>query len=191
MGQVTISGNTFDVYGDEAGAKAYFAGHINSADYDNATSNNRRKAHVSATRWIDRELWQGTISDATTPQPLAFPRDGLVDCQGNALPDDTTPDDIVNATYELMLILLGDSNAIKKASTFDNTKRLKAGSAEIEKFRPGDPSGGAGKTFPVEAQKLVQCYLASATKSNGVAYGDSQTSQFDDCDGLNRTQGYY
>lgn len=193
MGQVTISGTTYDVYGTADGLKAYLAGKLGPLAYDTAESADKSKALVSATRWIDREKWQGSMTDEVTPQPLEWPRTGVTDCDGNAVDSASVPDDIINATYELAEILLGDPAAADGANTGSNTKRVKAGSAEVEFFRPGsaDGSGGGGTLFPVPAQKLVACFLEGAGGAFSTPYagGTSQPSSF--CtDDFDRNKGF-
>ena len=193
MGQVTISGNLYDVYGDADGLKEYLAGKLGPLAYDSADTSSKSKALVSATRWIDREKWQGTMTDEVTPQPLEWPRTGVVDCDGDAVDPVEIPAGIINGAYELAEILLGNPTASESATTGSNTKRAKAGSAEIEFFRPGsaDGSGGSGTIFPIPAQKLVGCYLEGAASTVAAPYasGTDVPSHFDPCD-FRRSEGF-
>ena len=186
MTVITIGTSMYDVYGTEAGLKSYLGGRLGADAYDNASGNDRKRAMVMAARWIDREKWQGTLTDSITPQPLAFPRTGITDCEGNAVGVSTIPDDVINASYELVLILLGDPTAASKSSQGGNIKSVGAGSAQVSFFRAGaaDGSGSIGVgIFPVEAQKLLRCYLQSAASLSGPTItGTSQPSHFGDCD---------
>jgi hypothetical protein len=181
MGQVTISGTVYDVYGDETGLKTYMAGKLGSVNYDAATAADRKKALVSATRWIDREKWSGVLTDAITPQPLAFPRTGLTDCEENAVDENTVPPEVIDACYELVEILLGDATATSKSNQSSNVKKVGAGTAQVQFFRAGNPDG-SGLTagiFPTEAQKLLRCYLPGTTGIAGpLVSGTDQESSF-------------
>lgn len=185
MGQVTISNVVYDVYGDEAGFKSYMAGKVDSTDYDAAESSTRKKAMVSAARWLDREQWSGVPTDQVTPQPLAHPRIGLTDCDGLAVPQGTIHQDIIDASYELANILLGDAAAADSATQGSNVKQAKAGSAQVTFFRPGaaDGSGTSAGVFPPLALKLVRCFLASSGSISGpTVTGTAQASSFCDDD---------
>jgi hypothetical protein len=181
MGQVIISGTTYDVHGTSAGLKAYMAAHMNSAAYDSASSNDRKKAHVSATRWLDRANWQGQKTDLVTPQPLEFPRTGLVDKDGNEVDSSTTPVVVEYATYELVLYLLADAEATQALDQGSNVKKVQAGSASVEFFKGTD---GKYPRFPTEAHELIRYFLEGASGLTApMAPGVDVESQFDDCDG--------
>ena len=181
---VTISGVNYSVYGTTLEIKQYLAGRLGTTSYDDASSGDKNKAHVQATRWIDRERWDGVPTDQVTPQPLAFPRTGLTDCDGLAIGTTVIPDDLCAAVAELILILLGDSTATGKANTGKNIKSVGAGSAQVEFFRGGDSEGGKGTIFPTEAWKLLRCFMGSgsAANSGAISSGTDECSHFDDGD---------
>lgn len=187
MGQVTISGTVFDVYGTEASAKAYLSGKLSTPAFDAADTNSRKKAQVSATRFIDRARWQGEKTDPA--QVLDFPRTGLVDCDtGEELDPDTVPLEIEHATYELMEMLLADPTLVDSTDSGSNIKRVKAGSAEVENFRP---TQGRSTRFPTVVHELVSCFLASSGEVFGpFASGTDAESQFDSGDEFDVSQGY-
>ena len=175
MGQVTIGAIVYDIYGTEADAEEYFAASLEASAWNDATVLQKQQALVTGTRWIDRLDWQGAkTSDA---QPLEFPRTGI-----DGLADTWEPEE---ANYELALALLVDSSLDKTATTGSNTKRVKAGSAEVEFFKPTD-----GLSFPTIVQQLIGQYLASsAGLSVGLASGTDEESAF--CSTDNKlTRGY-
>lgn len=187
MGTVTISGTSYDVYGTSAGLKAYMAAHMNSAAYDSASSNNRKKAHVSATRWLDRANWQGQKYDLVTPQVLEHPRTGLTDKDGNEVDETTVHESVEHATYELVLYLLDDSTATQSLDQGSNVKRVQAGSAQVEFFKGTD---GKYPRFPTEAHELIRYFLEGASGITApYAPGVDVESQFDDCDGYGLSEG--
>lgn len=183
VSSVTISGNAYDVYGTEAEVKQYLAGRLGADAYDDASGAKKKKAHVQATRWLDTMKWQGSPTDAST-QPLAWPRTGMTDCNGDAVLDTAIPDELCAAVGELVLILLGDSAASDQASTDKNIKKLGAGSASIEFFRAGDSQGKSGTPLPTQAWRLIKCFTGAGSQANSgaIASGTDECSQFDDGD---------
>jgi hypothetical protein len=181
---VTIGADTYNVYGTQAEIKTYLAGRLGTLAFDDANSTDRKKAHVQATRWIDRIRWEGLPTDTTTPQPLEWPRTGATDCNDIAIGTAVVPDEICWAVAELVLIILGDNTASDKGSTSSNIKRLGAGSAQIEFFRTGDAQGGKGTPLPTAAWDLVKCFAGSgdAANSGAIGSGTDACSQFDDDD---------
>lgn len=180
MGTVTIGANTYEVYGDSDELKIYMAAHMNSEAYDDASGQDRKKAHVSATRWLDRADWQGQKTDLATPQPLEFPRTGLTGKDGNAVDSVATPEAVENATYELVIYLLSDAAATQSLDQGSNVKRVGAGPAQVEFFKGTD---GKYPRFPTEAHELIRYFLEGASGLTApMAPGVDVESQFDDCD---------
>lgn len=150
MGTVTISGNAVLVYGDEAGSRTYWKTQLGGTAWE--ASSLRKEALVSATRWMDSV--------------------GLTDASGNAIEpladDSTIPEDVINACYELANALLTDPSIRTTFTTGGlNNKRLKAGSAEIEYFRPID-----GGVFPPHILRLLRDYLGGGTSASGANSGN-------------------
>lgn len=188
---ITIGSSSYYVYGTEADVKSYLAGKLGTDAYDDASSTDRKKAHVQATRWIDREKWAGTPTDPDTPQPLAFPREGLTDVDGLAVDSATVPSEVVYATAELILILLRSNTADSSASTAKNIKSVGAGSAKVEYFSAGDAQGKSGTPLPVEAWKLLAPFAAGAGFIGGHRSGAENESLFEDYPGnYDLTRGY-
>lgn len=182
MGQVTISGQTFDIYGehiaDDAGppvvqsAKNYFLAATHASAFTGAGTSDQAKALVTATRMLDRQVWQGTRTDLVTPQPLAWPRTGITAKEGDPPDDDTIPTRVIQACYELANALLADAAVQTSPSQGTNTKRTrtrdKVGDleteAETEYFRPGSSDGSGGATrFPTIIHELIGCWLESGS----------------------------
>lgn len=181
---ITISGNTYSVYGSETDVKTYLAGRLGTTAYDNASSGDRKSAHVQATRWMDTLTFQGSPTDLVTPQPLAWPRIGMVDCDGEAVLDTAVPDELCASIAELILVILGDNAASDAAGTGKNIKRVGAGSAVVEFFRAGDAQGNKGTPLPEQAWRLIKCFTGAGSQANSgsIASGTCDESQFDDCD---------
>lgn len=192
MGTVTIGADTYTIYGTEAGAATYFRARLGADSWNNASSTDKKRGLVSATRWVDTGKWQGLPTSSV--QPLAFPRTGLTDCDGVALSDATVPAEVDQACYELALDLLGDPTLVDNVNSGSNERRLKAGSAEIEFFRnasSGLPGGGAS-LFPEPANRLLRCFIASSSGAIG-AYNsgvDDAESKLDPCDRYTLEDGF-
>lgn len=113
---MTISAT--DIYGSVAEGDAYFADRLHSEDWTTATSDNKLRALLAATRDIDLLLYSGVknpVYDLITENPRAtvaeiaaadatqlheFPRNG----------DATVPKDIEYATYEIAIERLSGRN---------------------------------------------------------------------------------
>jgi hypothetical protein len=160
MGSVTIGATDYDIYGTEAGADAYMAAKIGATAWAAAVTLTKQQALVTATRMIERYL----ASKGQTVDPS-----GAVD------------EEIENANYELANALVIDSALQDNATQSNNTRRLKAGSAEVEYFRPVD----AGR-MPFQVNELLNGWLAvngGGTYSGvGAAYGTCNESTLGDTD---------
>jgi len=186
LGTVSISGKSFNIYGNltddtvtdspqAVSATTYFIGQLNTTAWDAADSTTRSKALVTATQILDKQRWVGTPTDVATPQPLAWPRTGVSDCEGTAVPSDEVPLGIVNAAYELAGAILTDATVQSQASGGSNTKRTKSrdkvGDLETEReteyFGPTNIPGtktGVGR-FPTAVQEYVRCFLSGGSLS--------------------------
>jgi len=191
MGTVSIAGKTFDIYGehltDDSGppvvesASTYFAASLNASAWNDATLDDQARALVTAGRIFDKQLWVGTPTDPDTPQPLAWPRTGVPDCDGIAATTTDIPMKIVEGSYELALAILADAAVQTQTNTGSNTKRVlarkKVGDLEVEDeteyFSPTNSGANAGTRFPTQVQELIKCYvggtLGGATVAGGAA----------------------
>lgn len=93
-----VTNSLVDYYGSLASANEYFDLMVNVDDWHEATSGNKLRALIQATRSIDRLNFDGDKTD--TEQLLQFPRGG----------DTVFPDDINFACYEEALQLLVGAN---------------------------------------------------------------------------------
>lgn len=186
MGQVSIGGKTYDIYGEYStdtpgeteSAVTYFNGQLNTTAWDNASSTDQQKALVSATRIFDKQLWVSTPTDPDN-QPLAWPRVGVADCDGNPIDDNEIPEDIILGSYEYALAILNDAAVQTEQSAGSNTKREKSrdkvGDLETEReteyFSPTNIRGSRNSEgrFPTQVQEYVRCYLSSGALSPACA----------------------
>jgi hypothetical protein len=97
-------------------AQSYFDGRLNTDAWDDATSTNKEKSLINATRLIDRLNFKGTKTSDS--QDLQFPRDE----------DTTVPDDIKYACSELALALL---DGVDPELEFENLRMVSQGYANV------------------------------------------------------------
>ena len=96
MGQITIAGVEYEIYGTLNGANAYFKAAAHGAPWFAVAGSIRSQYLVTETRVLERTGWQGAPTDTVTPVPpatlplsageqaLQWPRTGLVDRNGVA-----------------------------------------------------------------------------------------------------------
>lgn len=178
MALVTIGSSDYIVYSSLTDADAYFNASVQFDEWDAFTEDQKRRGLVSATRLIDRQRWQGEKTEQGSPtQDLEFPRDDLTDCSGDPVSSDDSLDLAVEASQLLAFDLLDGQELETSATTEDLTKRLKAGSVEIENFRA---DANAATRFPTDVMELLGCFLSGgaaiagsiSTGTDGIALDD-------------------
>ena len=174
---VTISGNTYDVYAPQADADAYFAATFSNADWAGLGSQ-KLVALVMATRLMDVQRWQGAPTDLTTPQPIAWPRTGVTDKNGETVADSAFPEDLLNGFYELALALGLDPTLQGTASNRNTQRRVKAGDVEVENFAPAS-AAEQGTRLPFSAHQFLKQFFGGSGIGFGLASGADECSQFD------------
>ncbi len=178
MATVTIGATTYTTYSDVADADEYFNGSSDFAEWAAFTDDEKARGLVSSTRLLDRQSWQGEKAATSPDTTLAFPRTGLTDCQGNAVDADESLALAVEASQLLALDILNEESVETSLTTEDLTKRLKAGSVEIENFRA---QLGTNTRFPLAVMELIGCFLAgSAAVAGSIATGTDGTALDDD-----------
>lgn len=127
-----------------------------------------------------------TLTLTILAQLSRHPRIGLTDCDGNDIDELLVAQGVCDGQIELAYELTQDSDVETSPGTESNLKRAKAGSAEVELFRPD-----AGAVLPQIVFDLVKCFLASTTSAVAPVVGDSTSvSQFTDCERSDLTEGY-
>lgn len=175
VAQVTISGNTYDVYVSVATVDAYAAGSLTADAWSAMVANDKARVLVSVTRWIDSECWQGEKVDPD--QPLAWPR---------------TVGDIAAielAVTQLAVLVAANpslpdqSMGLVTVAADGGTKRLKAGSVELEYFRALNFSvygTGTVAPFPQGIMNKIGQWLCANT--GGSAWGLSGSVSYGTCE---------
>lgn len=85
---------------------------------------------IQATRWI-RAKQCFTGSPSTTTQSLPWPRTGMLDANGNAIPDDVIPEDLKLATVTLAVQLAKEDVTAGNEVAAQGITKIKAGPVEL------------------------------------------------------------
>lgn len=169
LSTITLSTQDFISYASVAEAdRLMLVDPVRGPRWATRTVDQKGAALVAATNRLDLFGYKG--SKTGSPQPNQFPRTGIVDRDGVVVPDDEVPTDIATATIYLAGSIATKPAAAGMSGSGSNNKRVKAGSAEVEFFKPT-----AGKPLADEtAYALIQWYLASmvgAISAGGMASG--------------------
>lgn len=189
---ITISAVNYTAYASVAEADAYLAvDPTRSATWAALSTDVKGQYLVAATRRLDQLDWAGTKTGDEDTQDNAWPRTGVAYKDGTAVSDSEVPQAVEDAT-----VLLAGSIALTPAqsnagTSGSNQKRLKAGSAEIEFFRPTTGVALQDET----AFALIRCFLAGqgvqSGSTGGLSSGTGADSTFkDDYLGYGLDQGY-
>ncbi len=167
-------------YASQADADTYFANSTRATTWSAFTSDQKDEGLIDATRLLERLSWQGTKTNPS--QTLEFPRDGLVDCNGEPVSSAESLIQISEAEFEYAIAILSDSSVLTSTDvTGKNIKKLEAGSAKITFFRPT-----TGSRTPLLVNEIISCFLlgsiSSGVSGGSVVTGTSDSSSFTDPD---------
>ena len=177
---VTTPADSANSYATIAEANTYLDDSVRAGSWEFLDDDSKARALLTATRMLDRATWDGEKSDPD--QTLEFPRTGLADYGSTQFPGP-----IIEACIELAYELTQDDE-IETTSQGKNTKRLKAGAAEIEYFRPGGVRGmGSITRFPDVVEEIIAPLLGTGG-SHAEDFGTDGSSSFSSGYGL--TDGY-
>lgn len=144
-------------YISRADADTYFSDSIRFSSWDAIAYETKDRALITASRQISiyviDEYKLGTVLEGDIPASLA------------------------NASAEYALDIALDPNVATQSNTGSNTKKLKAGSAEIEYFSPTYATSGR---FPQYITEMIRDCLGSGISSvvAPFASGTDETSSF-------------
>ncbi len=105
----TVAGASANSYVTLAAADAYFETTPDSATWTDKTTDQKNRALISATRWIDALSFYG--DRCTETQALKWPRKNYT-VDGIDLSCTVIPTEVKTATYELARALANDTDAI-------------------------------------------------------------------------------
>ena len=151
----TLGGASANSYVTLADADAYFETTPDSASWDDKTNDQKNRALISATRWIDALSFYGDRCSET--QALKWPReDYKVD--GIELACTLIPVGIEVATYELARALANDTDAITgNTGTTGIYDEVELGELKVKYNKTSQTSGVINNVFDV--YPWLQTYL--------------------------------
>lgn len=178
MAQVTIGGNSYDVFADVDAADEYLNASMAADAWRDADEDTKARALVTATRWIMGECWKDPQPDPTTPvEPFI---QACIELAGMLAATPTLYADMSGATI----------------ATDGGMRRMKAGSVEIEYFRKVGFSvfGETVSAFPRNIMNLIGSLLCDSGASviglgGTVSYGTDCPSQFNNVNKFGYTSG--
>ena len=151
----TLSGASANSYVTLAAANTYFETVPDSSTWASKTDDQKNRALISATRWIDGLSFYG--DRCTTTQALKWPReDYKVD--GIDLACTLIPEPIKTATYELARALANDTDAITGTTgTTGIYDQVELGELKVKYNKTSQTSGVINNVFDV--YPWLQSYL--------------------------------
>ena len=163
---ISIGANNYVSYASVAEADAYLAvDPVRGTTWAGLTTDQKGANLVAATNRLDLLDYSG--EKLSTSQLNQWPRQNAF-CNGVAVTDTDVPPEIENATILIAGSIALDATQADAGTSGSNIKRVEAGSAVVEFFRPTIP----GLALQDEtAFQLVRCLLASAVGQTGLASG--------------------
>jgi hypothetical protein len=157
----TLQGASANSYVTLAEANAYFETTPDDANWVDKTDDQKNRALISATRFIDDFEFYG--ERCTTTQALKWPRkDYKVD--GIKLVCTLIPDEIKVATFELARALANNTNALTGSKGTDGTyQEVKLGDLEV-KYNENSLNPGMVNTI-LDVFPWVTSYLGPYTRA--------------------------
>lgn len=151
----TLSGASANSYVTLAAANTYFETVPDSSTWTNKTDDQKNRALISATRWIDALSFYG--ERCTDTQALKWPRENYT-VDGIDLACSLIPDPIKVATYELARALANDTDAIVGTSgTTGIYDEVTLGELRVKYNKTSQTSGVINNVFDV--YPWLQTYL--------------------------------
>ena len=151
----TLKGANSNSYVTLNEADLYFETVPSETDWDDKTDDAKRRALISACRWIDSLNFYGDRCDED--QALKWPRDNYT-VDGVDLKCEKIPDGIKYAQYELARQLANDTTAMIGNKGTDGTyEKVKLGEMEVEYNTDSQGVGTINNVFDV--YPWLQSYL--------------------------------
>ena len=126
----TIKSETANSYVTLSESNDYFDTSPDSSTWTNKTDDQKKRALISATRWIDTLVFYGDRCDES--QALKFPRTNY-QVDGVELSCSTIPNNIKYAQYELARALANETDAMTgNTGTDGNIEQVKLGDIQVK-----------------------------------------------------------
>ena len=153
----TLKSATANSYVTLAEADTYFETTPESSTWDNKTDDQKNRALIAATRWIDSLIFEGDRCDEN--QALKWPRNNYhvdrVELTCSAIPNN-----IKYAQYELARALANDTDAITGTTGKDgNFEEVKLGDIQV-KYNTASQGTGAINNI-MDVYPWLQSYLGA------------------------------
>ena len=153
----TLSSATANSYVTLAEANTYFETVPDSSTWTNKTDDQKNRALIAATRWIDTFVFYGDRWD--NGQALKFPRNNYK-VDDVELACTAIPNDIKYAQYELARALANDTGAITGVSGKDgNFSEVKLGDLQVKYNTESQGTGSVNNIMDV--YPWLQSYLGA------------------------------
>lgn len=164
----TLSSETANSYVTLAEANTYFETVPESSTWDNKTDDQKNRALITATRWIDSLNFYG--DRCNEDQALKWPRNNY-DYDQVELECSTIPNEIKYATFELARALANDTDAITgNNATTGLYEEVELGDLRVKYNTRSQSTGAVNNIFDV--YPWLQSYLG------GYTLGGTGTYQF-------------
>jgi len=162
----TLKGENSNSYVTLAGANAYFETVPSSTTWDDKTDDQKNRAIISATRWIDSLNFYG--DRCSNNQALSWPRNNYhvdrVELTCSAIPSD-----IKYATYELARALANDTDAVTgNTGTEGLYEEVELGELKVKYNTDSQATGSVNNIFDV--YPWLQSYLGAFTLGGSGGY---------------------
>jgi hypothetical protein len=162
----TLGGTTANSYVTLAEANTYFETAPDSSTWTDKTDDQKNRALISATRWIDALSFYG--ARCTDTQALSWPRENYM-VDGVALSCTLIPQRIKAATFELARALANDTDAITGTSGLTGTyDEVALGELRVKYNKSSQTSTLINNIFDV--YPWLQSYLGAYTTAGASNY---------------------
>ena len=153
----TVKGENANSYVTLTEANSYFETVPDSSTWTNKTDDQKNRALISATRWIDSFVFYGDRCD--NEQALKFPRNNYK-VDDVELTCTSIPNNIKYAQYELARALANDTDAITGSTGTDgNFSEVKLGDIEV-KYNTASQGTGVVNNI-LDVYPWLQSYLGA------------------------------
>lgn len=144
------------------------------------SDDDKSRTLTTSTRFIDSFQWQGTATGivGALPTSLQWPRTGVF-VDGVELDPTTVPPQVVQACFELAVMIADDPSLTQNADAGSNLRSMGASGANLAFFRPTSAADGSAPRFPPLIDRLIGRFLASNVASmTGFSSGVNPCSNF-------------
>jgi len=164
----TAGSATANAYATTSDGDTYFDERLNVDAWTSATTDNKERALIMASRRLDAERFQG--EKAATGQALEWPRVWAFDKDGEEYSSSAIPTVVQHATFELALRLLNDGDTDTFANTgLEEFKRAKVGEMEVERY-----AGFSAGQLPENVKRIISHVLRSSNSSGMLYHGGNK-----------------